>query len=140
LVSLHISLHYRVIKHSTGSRSILHHPDDYPEPNQFKPERYLTPEGTLDPSVRDPRTACYGFGRRVCPGRFIADSTLFASIATLLATVDIVRVRDADGAEIVPEVEVTSGLVSHPVPFPWAVRSRGVEARALLESSISVKS
>jgi cytochrome P450 len=140
LVSLQISLHCRVVKRSTGSRSILHNPDDYPEPDQFKPERYLTPEGMLDPSVRDPRTACYGFGRRVCLGRFIADSTLFASIATLLATVDIVRAKDADGAEIVPEIEVTSGIVSHPVPFPWSVRSRGVEARALLESSTVVKS
>jgi cytochrome P450 len=118
-------------------RSILHNVDDYPEPERFMPERYLTPEGTLNPSVRDPRTICYGSGRRVCPGRYVADATLFMTVATLLATVDIVRAKDADGVEIVPEVAQTSEIVSHAKPFPWAARSRGPEAAALLAASVT---
>jgi cytochrome P450 len=100
------------------------------------PERFLTPEGVLDPSVRDPRTACFGFGRRVCPGRFIADAT-FIAIATLLATVDIIRAKDADGVDIVPEVDSTSGIVCHAKPFPWSVQSRSQEAEALLAAAQS---
>jgi cytochrome P450 len=117
-------------------RSILHDPEDYPDPDTFKPERYLTPEGKLDPNVRDPRVACFGFGRRICPGRHLADASLFAMIATLLATVDLVRAKDAQGHEIVPDVEVTSGILSHAKPFPWDVRSRGPQAEALIANAL----
>jgi hypothetical protein len=53
-------------------------------------------------------------------------------ISTLLATVDIVRAKDANGNELVPEVDVTTGVVSHPKPFPWAVRPRSRHAEDLL--------
>jgi cytochrome P450 len=114
----------------------LHNPGDYPEPETFKPERYLTPEGKLDPAVRDSRIACFGFGRRICPGRHLADASLFTMIATLLATVDLVRAKDAHGHEIVPDVDVMSGLVSHVKPFAWDVRSRGQQAEALISNAL----
>jgi cytochrome P450 len=120
-----------------GSRSILHNPEDYPEPERFLPERYLTPDGTLDPSVRDPRTACFGYGRRICPGRFIADTTLFVTAATLLATVDIVRATDAAGVEIVPNLDVAPGIISHARPFPWSARPRSRNAETLLANATS---
>jgi cytochrome P450 len=118
-------------------RAILHNPEDYPDPETFKPERYLTSTGDIDPSVRDPRTACFGFGRRMCPGRHLADASLFAMVSTLLATVDVVRVKDAQGKEIVPEVDVTSGLLSHPKPFPWAARARSRHAEELLAGALT---
>jgi cytochrome P450 len=113
-------------------RSILHDANDYPEPERFNPQRYLTSDGALDPFVRDPRTACFGYGRRICPGRFFADSSLWLSVATLLATVNVVRAKDPSGKEIVPEVDVTSGLLSHPRAFPWAVCARSRQAEELL--------
>ena len=36
---------------------------DYPEPGEFKPERFLR-NGQLDSSVRDPIDIAFGFGRR----------------------------------------------------------------------------
>jgi hypothetical protein len=120
--------------HLNNHRGILHNSDDYPEPDRFYPERYLDAEGKLDKSVRDPRTACYGFGRRICPGRFLADASLFMTVVTLLATVDIVRAKDDLGTEIIPKVEVSSGIISHPKPFPWAVRPRSGNVDAVLTS------
>lgn len=121
-------------------RSILHNPEDYPDPETFNPARYLTPDGKLDPSVRDPRTACFGFGRRVCPGRNLADASLYANVVTALATIDIVRAKDGNGKEIVPEVEQMSGLLSHPKPFEWAARPRSRRAEELLSSPVVAKS
>jgi cytochrome P450 len=95
----------------------------------------LTPDGHLNPSIRNPRTACFGFGRRICPGQHIVDMSLYMTVVTVLATLDIVRAKDAQGHEIIPDVEVTSGLLSHPKPFPWAVRARGRHAMDLLANA-----
>jgi len=35
----------------------------YPEPREFRPERFLR-NGKLDNSVRDPMDIAFGFGRR----------------------------------------------------------------------------
>jgi cytochrome P450 len=114
---------------------MMRNADDYPEPERFNPERYLNADGEIDSKVRDPRTAVFGYGRRICPGRFFADTSLFLSVATLLATVDVVRAKDARGNEIVPVVDSTGGALSHPKPFPWAVRPRSAQATELLASS-----
>lgn len=43
-------------------RAILHDPDVYPDPEAFKPERFLTEDGELK---EDPSLMCaFGFGRR----------------------------------------------------------------------------
>ena len=45
------------------SRSILHDPEVFNDPMVFRPERYLK-DGKLNPAVRDPDSAVFGFGRR----------------------------------------------------------------------------
>jgi cytochrome P450 len=104
------------------SKSILHNPEEYPKPVCFLNERYPTPDGALDPSVRHRRTACFGFGRRICPGRFIADMTLFVTAVILLATVDAVRVKDGARNEIILNPDITPGTVSHARSFPTRTR------------------
>ena len=44
-------------------RSILHDPKVFNNPEEFQPERYLK-DGKLNPDVRDPDCAAFGFGRR----------------------------------------------------------------------------
>ena len=73
----------------TGSRAILHDPAVYPEPDAFKPERFLDKDGKLrEDSVV---TSAFGYGRRICPGRHLAEATLFIVAASLFSVFNIER-------------------------------------------------
>ena len=59
-------------------REILHDPEIYPEPEEFKPKRFLDNDGSFwdDPTL----TLAFGVGKRICPGRHFVDATLFVTI------------------------------------------------------------
>ena len=42
-------------------RSMLHDPAFYPNPAEFKPERFLKEDGALNPDVKDPGAFAFGF-------------------------------------------------------------------------------
>lgn len=108
---------------------IFHDEKNYPDPFSFKPQRYIqAASGDIN---RDPRDFAFGFGRRECPGRFIADNSMWLMIASILATFDISKAKDRDGREIVPEVEYVAGIISHPLPFQCAITPRS-QAGALI--------
>jgi cytochrome P450 len=92
-------------------RTILHDPDIYKDPLVYNPERFLK-NGQLDPSVRDPTVASFGFGRRICPGRFFSDAALFATVAHVLTVFDIKPSLDDNGKEIEIVPNMTDGLLS----------------------------
>ena len=48
---------------------------------------------------------------RACPGRQLAEASLFISIASLAAVFDISLAKDADGQEVPVSSEFTSGFV-----------------------------
>lgn len=83
----------------------------YPEPRRFKPERFML-DGKLNPNVRDPDTAAFGFGRRVCPGRFMAKDSAWIAIAMILATLEIKPVVDVNGVPLLPAGEYKQGLIA----------------------------
>jgi len=45
-------------------RSMLLDEEVYTDPSIFKPERFLTKDGKLNPNILDPTTIAFGFGRR----------------------------------------------------------------------------
>ncbi|KAI0049752.1 cytochrome P450 [Auriscalpium vulgare] len=61
--------------------AMLHNPAVYPAPETFNPERHLTADGD----------AAFGFGKRICPGRFIAESVIFITAAMVLSTFSVGR-------------------------------------------------
>ena len=80
-----------------------------PHPEVFNPTRYLDTEGRLRES--DPSDAAFGFGRRICPGRYFAVDTIWVAMVHILATFDIEKARDKTGKVIEPSGECTFGLV-----------------------------
>lgn len=72
----------------------------YPEPDSFKPERFINPDGSLrdDPAV----ASLFGFGKRICPGRHLADATIFIVVASLLSVFDIKKGDDSEGPDVYP--------------------------------------
>ncbi|TFY55722.1 hypothetical protein EVG20_g9214 [Dentipellis fragilis] len=109
--------------------AMLHNPDEYPEPEVFKPERFLTYDGTL---TDDDVKIVFGSGRRVCSGLHVADSTVWLLLVSTLAVFNIVPAKDEHGNEICAEVACTDGLVSHPLPFQCIFETRDNEAEVLL--------
>lgn len=80
----------------------------YKNPDMFDPNRYLPKEegGAGEPILQGP----FGFGRRVCVGKHLAQASVWIALATLIATMDISNFVGPDGKEIKPEVEFSTGL------------------------------
>lgn len=49
---------------------------------------------------------------RICPGKELADPSLFLSAAMTLAVFDITKAKDAKGNEIEPLYEYTPGVIT----------------------------
>jgi hypothetical protein len=45
-------------------RWLAHNPEIYPEPETFKPERYIDAEGNFSAGEIDPNKYAFGYGRR----------------------------------------------------------------------------
>ncbi|KAJ7487682.1 cytochrome P450 [Mycena galericulata] len=114
--------------------AILHDPDIYPEPLSFNPQRFA-PANRADGKNQIPEPA-FGFGRRSCPGKYLAFDTLWIVVASMLAVYSISKERDDTGAFKEPVVEFTSHLLSHPLPFACVITPRSVAARQLILQEI----
>ncbi|CAL1703516.1 unnamed protein product [Somion occarium] len=113
--------------------SILHDTSAYPDPESFMPERFLNPDGSLNANIRDPQVACFGFGRRTCPGRYLAMNSLYQVIASVLHTFNISPSLNDVGRNVIPsEVE---GLIFRPLHYDCSIKPRSTAAEVLIAAS-----
>ncbi|KAF8841667.1 cytochrome P450 [Paxillus ammoniavirescens] len=111
-------------------RAMLHDERVYKDPDSFKPERFLG-----DNPEMDPRQACFGFGRRKCPGYFLAYSSVWLVCVQSLAVFTISKAVE-DGVEITPEIKMSAGVISYPAPFKCSIEARNAEARSLIAQDL----
>jgi cytochrome P450 len=106
-------------------------PDVYHDPEVFKPERFLPPYS--EPLATQ---VTFGFGRRVCPGRVLADASLFLTFAQSLAAFEIQKVSDGMGSVVEPVHTFKGGIISHPGPFEVKVVPRSAQVAELVEAVV----
>ncbi|KAK0193893.1 cytochrome P450 [Armillaria mellea] len=110
--------------------AILHDEKDYPNPLIFDPNRFMPQDGKE--SQPEP-TAAFGFGRRICPGRYLALNTVWITIASMAATLSFSKAVDSDGRAVEPSDTYTDGFASHPAPFNCTIKARFAQAEALMD-------
>ncbi|TFK57181.1 cytochrome P450 [Heliocybe sulcata] len=112
---------------------MLHNENRYPDPLKFRPERFLNKENNEKAGINALPWEAFGFGRRMCPGRWLALDQLWISVACVLAVFDISKATDEDGRPIEPDTEYTSSQLSRPKPFQCRIIPRSEQAMSLLK-------
>ncbi|CAK5282095.1 unnamed protein product [Mycena citricolor] len=125
----HIPAGSKVIANVWG---LLQNEDLFPDPHDFRPERFLVNGVLREDIVVDPAAIIFGFGRRssetrtdlgrpadcqslphrLCPGQAFALDSLWITIATLLAAMHIEKPRDESGNIVEPSHEYFYGVNS----------------------------
>ncbi|KAG5917221.1 hypothetical protein E4U42_007331 [Claviceps africana] len=108
----------------------MHDPEMYANPSEFNPERFLEPR-----NEPDPKDHIFGYGRRICPGRYLADDTMYLNISRVIATFDVTRKLDEQGRPLEIKREATAGLISRPAPFPYNITPRSAKHAALIQAT-----
>ncbi|KAG1880246.1 cytochrome P450 [Suillus tomentosus] len=111
--------------------------DVFPDASRFDPSRHLTVDGKLkDPFVNH---FAFGHGRRICPGRWFAENSLWTATAAILAVLRIDHAKDSNGNKIEVKPEFTTGLAIHPQPFQCSFEivnaARERHLRAMMNSN-----
>jgi len=108
-----------------NSWHILHDETLYPDPFTFNPDRFMQPaKDEQTEKLRDPFTYAFGYGRRICPGMYLAIDSMFVTIAMSLATLNIDKKKDANGQYIEPQVEYSTGTIRYLFPLPHSAASK----------------
>ncbi|TFK32426.1 cytochrome P450 [Crucibulum laeve] len=112
--------------------SVSHNPQVYPDPDVFKPERFFGSDGQLN---SDEVNYAFGFGRRVCPGRHLASSTIWLTMASILAAFNVQRPANMSDTPFNYEEIFGNGTVSNP-SFHSYIYPRSEHARRIVEEGI----
>ncbi|KAK7047907.1 hypothetical protein VNI00_006235 [Paramarasmius palmivorus] len=105
--------------------SILHDEELFPNPFEFKPERYIS-----NPKAKEAVGVAFGFGRRLCPGVHLAEHSIWLFIATALAVFEF-KFPDQKKQEV-----EYHGFISHPSPFSCDIKPRNKEIGGHVKSRL----
>ncbi|KAF4437417.1 hypothetical protein F53441_13051 [Fusarium austroafricanum] len=91
---------YRTVIYA-NAYAMAHDERDYKYPLEFNPERY-------DAGEQFP-VGNFGFGRRVCVGRHLADNSVWIMVATMLSILQFCKKMSSTGTPIEPQFRFTNG-------------------------------
>ena len=109
----------------------------YSEPRKFMPERYLSPEGQFNGGDISSIIG-FGFGRRICVGRYFADESVWRLIACVLATFCIEKPSgedlENDAIEKLESLEEAflHTFMAHAIPYSCVIKPRTREMAELI--------
>ncbi|KAG6873150.1 hypothetical protein C0995_002303 [Termitomyces sp. Mi166 len=106
-------------------------PNEKYDPQLFIPERFLDPDPVN--AVTDSGVWAFGYGRRVCPGKSLAENSLAVLIPTILAAFDILPPEDG-----VVEPKHGLDLYSYPESFKCRIVPRSTKAAELVRKRAAV--
>ncbi|KIK66610.1 hypothetical protein GYMLUDRAFT_157089 [Collybiopsis luxurians FD-317 M1] len=114
---------YRIPKNSVvvgNAWAIMHDERIFHDPYAFNPDRYICPEGRqLNLNALD--DVGFGFGRRICPGKEMALSAIWITVASVLAVFDISNAMDENGQIINPPIKYDTSKLQKCVTFPGQI-------------------
>ncbi len=85
--------------------AVMHNERDFPEPDKFRPERYLDPDsGHFRPH---PKVVPFGVGKRRCLGEKLAREEVFCFFVTLLQRFHLEKADPAAELTTEPVVGIT---------------------------------
>ncbi|KAF8472466.1 cytochrome P450 [Kalaharituber pfeilii] len=120
-----------------GNLWAIHHNEKYfSDSHTFIPERYLEepPAGMEKYPNRDGHSA-FGWGRRICPGKLLAENSLYITITRILWGFTISKAKDDFGNELTPNIfAYTDGFNSKPQPFSCEVKVRNAAIEAIIDN------
>ena len=100
--------------------SIHHDPRYWDSPDEFIPDRFLPQaDGSMSPALTSPAYLPFGTGHRRCPGRRLAETTVWLHITRILHRL---RLEAPDGNPLLEDE--TFGLATSPKPYSLKVTRR----------------
>ncbi|KAI7861250.1 cytochrome P450 [Spinellus fusiger] len=116
-----------IIKKGTSFLSSMYsmhrNPDVYPNPHKFIPERFINNKSTFYASaignIKERDQYNFGWGRRICPGIYLAETELFLTYTTLWARCTIEPALDSNGKPVYADIKslINGGAVIMPKPY-----------------------
>ncbi|KAK7437133.1 hypothetical protein VKT23_018756 [Stygiomarasmius scandens] len=108
-----------------------------PDADKFHPERHLDTNGNLKDDSPSEGHVTYGFGHRICAGRYVANNTMFIEIAMILWATKLEPVKSRNGNFVMPDVNGVDGgrFFVRPPPFEFVTTPRFEDVDTLIQQA-----